>query len=249
MQFILLHYAHAVYTCILFSLHSPALCSCSVHSCNMLSLHSCIMLTQFALLRYAQCTYSFVTLSLQRLSQQLCQGMFVNEPKPSGGERRKKRSVSDPTPTPTPAPLSPRMLVVAVVGQTGVNVAPVVNNVTLTLTEDSTTGVSTTITYFDDDGDVLAFTLLQQPRHGAASVTPAGVVTYWPTENYAGDDVMLVGGREVMDAGSLAAGLTANVVNVTVFVTVVNINDPPDIFFVPGRSIDHVTVSASSCCC
>ena len=174
---------------------------------------------------------------LFRRHNQVCLDVFVDasattssNTSAAGGSRRSKRSV-----TTTALTLTPRMFTVAVVGATPVNNPPVVQNVTLVLLEDDlNSGV--TIAYTDDEDDVMSFSVLQKPSHGTVSVTAEGRVTYLPAGNYSGGDLIVLQAVEVLDAASTAAGMVPNVVNVSLAVRVLPVNDPPDVFYLAGNS-------------
>nr|KAG5707973.1 hypothetical protein BaRGS_025111 [Batillaria attramentaria] len=136
--------------------------------------------------------------------------------------------------------VSPRMVTVTVVTASMVNAPPSVHNLSLVLHEDSD-GYTTTITYTDNDNDVLEFTILHPPQNGNASVTPDGELTYKPNPNFFGDDLVVLQATEVFDAASLAAGVVPNVVNLSVVITVTGRNDPPELFYLKGTNDTNIT--------
>jgi VCBS repeat-containing protein len=72
---------------------------------------------------------------------------------------------------------------------TPVNDAPVLNNQTVMLAEDTPTAINVTAT--DAEGDALTYQLLQAPSHGSLSGTLPNV-TYTPNANYHGTDSFVV---------------------------------------------------------
>ncbi|WP_394510071.1 tandem-95 repeat protein (plasmid) [Priestia aryabhattai] len=92
-------------------------------------------------------------------------------------------------------------------------VGPVV--VTLVTTED--TPVSSQITAFDPDGEVLTYSLQDPPTNGVAVVNPDGTFTYTPNENYNGPDTFTV----------LISDPSGAFIVTNVFVTVTPVNDVP----------------------
>ena len=155
---------------------------------------------------------------------QVCSDVFATQT--SVATQRRKRSTSGTV------SLSPRMFILAVVDPTIVNLPPSVNSVTLTLVQGN--GISTSLTYWDSEDDVLSFSVLGQPQNGTASITSDGILSYTPGAKFSGYDQILIQATEVLDAASVAAGLVPNIVNITIPVTVTNVNDPPEIFFLPG---------------
>lgn len=146
----------------------------------------------------------------------------------TGNSVRRKRSV-------TPSSYNPRMLTLSVVGILPVNSPPIINNPTLVLQEDDV-NASITVPYNDAEGDILTFSMISHPRYGRASVTVSGTVTYSPQEDYAGDDIIILRGIEILDPSLLAAGLQPYEVSVTITVIVTPLNDPPQMFYLPGKT-------------
>ena len=110
---------------------------------------------------------------------------------PSG---RKRRSSASLRPQPPPPQLGPRMLTVAVVQSRVVNQPPVVHNKSYTMPEDGA-NLTFTVTYTDPEGDRLTFRLSEQPRHGSATVSSSGAVSYTPEPDFAGVDVIHISGE------------------------------------------------------
>ncbi|PGA15969.1 calcium-binding protein, partial [Priestia aryabhattai] len=54
------------------------------------------------------------------------------------------------------------------------------------------TAVSSQITAFDPDGEVLTYALQDPPTNGVAVVNGDGTFTYTPNENYTGNDTFTV---------------------------------------------------------
>ncbi|MCM3187081.1 tandem-95 repeat protein, partial [Priestia megaterium] len=92
-------------------------------------------------------------------------------------------------------------------------VGPVV--VTLVTTED--TAVSSQITAFDPDGEVLTYSLQDPPTNGVAVVNPDGTFTYTPNGNYNGPDTFTV----------LISDPSGAFIVTNVLVTVTPVNDAP----------------------
>ncbi|KAK7496779.1 hypothetical protein BaRGS_00011988 [Batillaria attramentaria] len=164
------------------------------------------------------------------VSAKLCAEVFSEQADP-GYTTRKKRSADDTH----AATLGPRMVTVAVVRTSPVNLPPIVHNTSFTMLEDG--GVhSFTIAYTDDEGDEMVFTVARQPGHGTVDVTEDGHVQYHPDPNFGGEDFIYVTGREQLDANALAMGVVPQTVNFTITVQVSHVNDPPDIFYLPGKA-------------
>jgi large repetitive protein len=107
---------------------------------------------------------------------------------------------------------------------TPVNDAPVVDNETHTIAEDTpATGDLTNAGDSDPDGTALTAntTPVSGPSHGSIVINPDGTYTYTPTANYSGSDMIVV---SICDAGT---PLPAICVNDTIFVTITPVNDPP----------------------
>ena len=206
-------------------------------ACEFLVSGTCVFLFVVCALSSIEKGHSKTSLLLLLLTfchNQVCLDVFVEVPAKStpatGRRERSKRSV-----TYTPTTLTPRMFTVAVVGSTPINSPPTIQNVTLVLLEDDlNSGI--TLSYTDDENDVLSFSILQQPMHGTVIVTSDGHVTYTPAGNYSGGDVIVLQGIEVLDAASVAAGMVPNVVNFSLAVSVLAVNDPPDVFYLTGNS-------------
>ncbi|WP_068606939.1 tandem-95 repeat protein [Paenibacillus swuensis] len=98
---------------------------------------------------------------------------------------------------------------------TPVNDAPVAQDVTETLPEDTTT--SGKINALDVDGDTLTFSLLSGAANGLAVVNPDGTYTYTPNADYNGPDSFSV----LVDDGNGGTDTA------TVSITVTPVNDPP----------------------
>ena len=97
---------------------------------------------------------------------------------------------------------------------TPVNDAPIANNQSVTVIEDTPRVI--TLTGSDVDGDPLTFTIVTQPLHGVLTVTGA-TVTYTPDPNDNGQDSFTF---QVND-GTLNSNIA------TVSINVVPFNDPP----------------------
>ncbi|XP_076452271.1 uncharacterized protein LOC143287914 [Babylonia areolata] len=168
------------------------------------------------------------------LTARLCPQLFSDVPESSAAAAtRRKRSTTSSPPT---FHMGPRMFSPAVTTTAVPNQPPVVHNTTLVLSEDQ--GLyNFTLTYTDPEGDDLAFRLLpKQPAHGTASVTPEGELTYIPHENYAGRDTVYLQGEEVLSASNQALGMVPNVVTFNISVHITDVNDPPDIVYLPGEN-------------
>ena len=133
---------------------------------------------------------------------QICADAFTDHPALTGtadgtadtpGGRKRRSSTGFTSQGSTPS-LGPRMLTVAVIQSRVVNQAPVVHNASYTVLEDGAT-FTFTISYTDPEGDRLRFWLSEQPRHGSATVTSDGAVSYTPDPNFAGADVIHISGR------------------------------------------------------
>ena len=98
----------------------------------------------------------------------------------------------------------------------GNNVAPVANNQSVTLPEDTSTNLVVSGT--DIDSATLFYALLTNPAHGTLSTlnTNTGAVTYSPSNNFNGADSFTF---TVFDGALYATG--------TVSITVSPVNDPP----------------------
>ncbi|MEE3663101.1 tandem-95 repeat protein [Brenneria sp. g21c3] len=102
------------------------------------------------------------------------------------------------------------------IGVTAVNDAPVTADQTLTTAED--TPISGTISASDVDGDVLSYTVGEQPKNGTLTLDAAtGEYTYTPTANFNGSDSFTV---TVADG---QGGTTVSTVNIGVTA----VNDAP----------------------
>ncbi|KAK7460764.1 hypothetical protein BaRGS_00038811, partial [Batillaria attramentaria] len=180
------------------------------------------------------CTGSVQQMNRDRLtiSAKLCSEIF-KRPSP-GLNFRGKRAAS------RQASLGPRMLSVAVIKESTTNGAPVVHDTSFSMLEDEGT-FSFVITYSDEEGDAMEFTLTQQPDHGTANVTDYGLLTYRPDPNFSGKDIIHVTGKEVIDSNSLALGVVPNVVSFDITVAVIDLNDPPAISYVPVPNTDNIT--------
>ncbi|KAK7496783.1 hypothetical protein BaRGS_00011992 [Batillaria attramentaria] len=169
------------------------------------------------------------------VSAQLCADVFNDQADPDA-VARKRRSVDGwPHTQVEPVILGPRMVTVAVVQTSTVNLPPTVHKTSFTMLEDSGVYIFN-IAYTDDEGDEVVFSLAKQPSHGIADVTEQGLVRYRPNPNFSGKDVIDVTGREELDPRALALGIVPNTVSFTITVLVSSVNDPPDIFYLPDNS-------------
>ncbi|KAL8573311.1 hypothetical protein ACOMHN_032773 [Nucella lapillus] len=165
----------------------------------------------------------------RHLTAKLCAKLFSDVPR-SDGRRKKRSTTSDSPPS---FSVGPRMLTVAVITSSVPNQAPSMHNTSLTLREDGGT-YNFTLTYTDPEGDEMTFSLPRQPGHGTALVTPDGKVSYSPHGNFTGKDTIYVQGKEALTAAEVALGLVPNVVSFNISVHVTDVNDPPDIFYLPS---------------
>ncbi|MEH7372088.1 Ig-like domain-containing protein, partial [Priestia megaterium] len=94
---------------------------------------------------------------------------------------------------------------------------PPVGPVVVTLVTDEDTPVSSQITAFDPDGEVLTYTLQDPPTNGVAVVNADGTFTYTPNGNYNGPDTFTV----------LISDPSGAFIVTSVFVTVTPVNDVP----------------------
>ena len=142
----------------------------------------------------------FTLANLKRFMLQICAETFSDPytlpspaddtaDAPSGRKRRSSASLR-----PQPPQLGPRMLTVAVVQPRVVNQPPVVDNKSYTMPEDGA-NLTFTVTYTDPEGDRLRFRLSEQPRHGSATVSSDGAVSYTPEPDFAGVDVIHISGE------------------------------------------------------
>ena len=97
---------------------------------------------------------------------------------------------------------------------TSVNDAPVLTTTAVSLDED--TSLSTLLAAFDPDGDNLTFSMDTGASSGVASISASGLLTYTPTPNFHGGDLVIA---RVTD------GVAA--VNTQVAITVTGVNVPP----------------------
>ncbi|MGZ0135819.1 tandem-95 repeat protein [Priestia megaterium] len=97
-----------------------------------------------------------------------------------------------------------------------VNDSPV-GPVVVTLLTNEDTAVSSQITAFDPDGEVLTYSLQDPPTNGVAVVNPDGTFTYTPNGNYNGSDTFTV----------LISDPSGAFIVTNVFVTVIPVNDAP----------------------
>ncbi|MBX3280416.1 MAG: tandem-95 repeat protein [Acidobacteria bacterium] len=117
------------------------------------------------------------------------------------------------------------------------NRAPVAENLSISLDEDTSAGI--TLAAIDPDGDPLSFIIVAPPAHGSLSGGGASR-TYTPAPNYNGSDSFTFKATD----GALESA------EATISITVTPINDPP-ILSVPGtQSVDEnqnlsFTVSAT----
>jgi uncharacterized repeat protein (TIGR01451 family) len=104
----------------------------------------------------------------------------------------------------------------AVISVIGNNVAPVANNQSVTVPEDTSTNLVVSATDIDNPG--LLYAILVGPTHGTLGAlnTNTGAVTYSPSNNYHGPDVFTF---IAFDGSLYATG--------TVSITVSPVNDPP----------------------
>jgi hypothetical protein len=96
-----------------------------------------------------------------------------------------------------------------------VNDAPVANNESVNVNEDTTSGIGVLDNDTDVDGDTLSITSLSTPLHGTA-ITDGNYITYTPNENYNGDDSV----SYTISDGSETASATLSI-------TVTPVNDAP----------------------
>jgi hypothetical protein len=96
----------------------------------------------------------------------------------------------------------------------GVNDAPVANNQTVGVAEDSAVGI--TLSASDADGGSLAYSIVTGPAHGGLTGTPPNV-TYAPVANYFGGDSFTFKANDGIVDSNVA----------TVSITVSPVNDPP----------------------
>jgi len=101
-----------------------------------------------------------------------------------------------------------------VIGVVSGNEAPTANDLNINTDEDSAIGV--TLTGSDPDGDILTFSIVDQPVHGSLSGT-APDLTYTPASNYNGSDSFTFKVNDGMVDSNTA----------TVSITVNPVNDPP----------------------
>uniref|UniRef100_UPI001CD61332 tandem-95 repeat protein n=1 Tax=Priestia megaterium TaxID=1404 RepID=UPI001CD61332 len=94
---------------------------------------------------------------------------------------------------------------------------PPVGPVVVTLVTNEDTAVSSQITAFDPDGEVLTYSLQDPPTNGVAVVNPDGTFTYTPNGNYNGPDTFTV----------LISDPSGAFIVTNVFVTVIPVNDAP----------------------
>ncbi|MCJ7983294.1 tandem-95 repeat protein [Priestia sp. OVL9] len=94
---------------------------------------------------------------------------------------------------------------------------PPVGPVVVTLVTNEDTPVSSQITAFDPDGEVLTYTLQDPPTNGVAVVNADGTFTYTPNGNYNGPDTFTV----------LISDPSGAFIVTSVFVTVTPVNDVP----------------------
>ncbi|WP_256995907.1 tandem-95 repeat protein, partial [Priestia megaterium] len=94
---------------------------------------------------------------------------------------------------------------------------PPVGPVVVTLVTDEDTPVSSQITAFDPDGEVLTYTLQDPPTNGVAVVNADGTFTYTPNGSYNGPDTFTV----------LISDPSGAFIVTSVFVTVTPVNDVP----------------------
>ncbi|SSY69788.1 cell surface protein [Priestia megaterium] len=94
---------------------------------------------------------------------------------------------------------------------------PPVGPVVVTLTTNEDTAVSSQITAFDPDGEVLTYALQDPPTNGVAVVNGDGTFTYTPNGNYNGLDTFTV----------LISDPSGAFIVTNVLVTVIPVNDAP----------------------
>ncbi len=103
---------------------------------------------------------------------------------------------------------------------TNLNEAPLANNDTYTLAEDTLLSIAAPGVLANDsdpDNDPLTAIIVTQPVHGILTFNPNGGFTYLPTTNYFGPDSFTYKAND----GSLDSGIA------TVSLTISNANDPP----------------------
>ncbi len=96
------------------------------------------------------------------------------------------------------------------------NRAPSANDDTVTTNEDTAVSGNVLTNDSDPEGNPLTASLLTNPSHGTATLTPTGAFTYTPVLNYNGSDSFTYAASD----GSLSS-------NATVRITVTPVNDPP----------------------
>jgi gliding motility-associated-like protein len=101
---------------------------------------------------------------------------------------------------------------------TPLNDAPVANNQSVTVTEDTAKDI--TLTASDADGDALTYSIVTSPSNGTLSVISGNIVTYTPNANYTGPDSF----QFRVNDGTVFSNTA------TVSITVTPVNDPPVVF-------------------
>ncbi|MDX5695617.1 tandem-95 repeat protein, partial [Brenneria sp. L4-2C] len=132
------------------------------------------------------------------------------------------------------------------VGVTAVNDAPVTADQSLTTAED--TPISGTISASDVDGDVLSYTVGEQPKNGTLVLDPAtGQYTYTPTANFNGNDsfsVTVADGQGGTTVSTVNIGVTSvNDVPVTSDQTLTTTEDTPVTGQITASDVDGDTLS------
>ncbi|MEE3664932.1 Ig-like domain-containing protein, partial [Brenneria sp. g21c3] len=127
------------------------------------------------------------------------------------------------------------------IGVTAVNDAPVTADQSLTTLED--TPISGTISASDVDGDVLSYTVGEQPKNGTLTLDAAtGEYTYTPTANFNGNDsftVTVADGQGGTTVSTVNIGVTAvNDVPVTANQTITTAEDTPVIGQITASDVD-----------
>jgi VCBS repeat-containing protein len=95
---------------------------------------------------------------------------------------------------------------------TGVNDVPILTSTLLNVDEDSALLVM--LTAFDIDGDILTFSLDTGASHGAASISGGGQLSYTPSPNFHGGDVIIARVSDGVSAVNTQVDITVNSVNV-----------------------------------
>lgn len=126
--------------------------------------------------------------------------------------------------------------------------APVADDVTVETNEDS--AYTGQLAAFDADGDTLSYRLVDAPTHGSLALDPeTGQYVYTPDANYYGTDSFTF---QVWDGNNILGVYGENTFTAapaTVDITVVSVNDPPDLATDNDQTTDEnqaVTFTASA---